>query len=141
MVVGLGFGLASGMLQGAGEREASMDLRLGIRTDRSVYAPGDSLAVILTLTNAGPDTVVLRFATGQRYDVEVRDSAGHPVWRWAEGMMFMQMLGQVRVQAGDSVAYQVAAVAPAEPGRYTVVGRIPATDRALEARAEITVRP
>jgi len=118
-----------------------MDGRLAIRTDRSVYAPGDSLVVVLTLTNPDADTAVLRFATGQRFDVEVEDSAGQGVWRWAEGMMFMQMLGDVRVPPGDSVAYRVAAVAPTAPGRYVVVGRIPAMDRALEARAEITVRP
>jgi hypothetical protein len=129
------------MLSVAGGREASMDVRLALRADRSVYAPGDSLIVVLTLTNPDADTAVLRFATGQRFDVEVSDSAGQRVWRWAEGMMFMQMLGEVRVPPGDSVFYRVPAVAPAEPGRYAVVGRIPALDRALEARAEITVRP
>jgi hypothetical protein len=141
IVAGLGLGLASGVLAAAGGREASMDLRLAIGTDRSVYGPGDSLAVVLTLTNVGADPVLLRFATGQRFDVELQDSAGRSVWRWAEGRMFTHMLGQVRVPAGDSVAYQAAAPAPAAPGRYVVVGRIPAMDRVLEGRAEITVRP
>jgi hypothetical protein len=141
MMAGLGLGLASGALCPTANRGDFMDVRLAVRTDRSGYAPGDSLVVVLTLTNPEADTAVFRFATGQRFDVEVRDADGQLVWRWAQGMMFMQMLGAVRVPPGDSVVYRVPAVAPAGPGRYTVVGRIPATDQALEARAEITVRP
>jgi hypothetical protein len=141
IVAGLGLGLASGVLAAAGGREASMDVRLAIRTDRTVYAAGDSMVVRLTLTNRDADTALLRFATGQRFDVEVQDSAGRRIWRWAEGMMFMQMLGEIRVPPGDSVDYRVSAVAPAEPGRYAVIGRIPALDRTLEAGAEIAVRP
>jgi hypothetical protein len=139
-MMGLGLVLATGTLPGPAAREDSMDVRLSVRTDRSAYAPEDSMAVELILTNPGTDTTVLRFATGQRYDVEIHDTAGVVLWRWSEGRMFMQMLGQLAVPPGETVSFRVPARAPAQPGRYVLAGRIPVRGSpVLEAQVEILV--
>jgi Intracellular proteinase inhibitor len=121
------------------ERESGMAVRLTVATPRPAYGPGDTIAVDLTLRNPDGPAETLRFATGQRYDVELWDEGDRPLWRWSEGRMFTQMLGQERLGPGDSLTYQVALPAPATPGQYRVVGRIPAMERPLEASVGIRV--
>lgn len=121
--------------------ENRMGPRLSVTTDRDGYRVGDTIGVTLTVSNPGPDTAVLSFATGQRYDMALVDAGGRLVWRWSEGMMFVQMLGAERLAPGDSLVYRERAPAPGAPGRYVVEGRVPATEGELVARADVTVTP
>jgi len=112
---------------------------LAVTTDREVYGPGDTIALVLTMRNDDAVVVVLTFATTQRYDVEIRDRSDTMLWRWSDEVMFGQMLGEERIAAGDSLVFAQRCPAPTHSGRYQLIGRIPATDRAFEARTWIRV--
>jgi hypothetical protein len=145
LATGLTAGLVIGVAAGAAARPASrmpeegVEVRLTVSTDRPTYHPGDSVSVGLTVLNPGGPPATLRFATGQRYDVELRDEAARPLRRWSEGRMFTQMMGQERLEPDDSLAYRVTLLAPTTPGRYQVLGRIAALDQVLEASVAIRV--
>jgi hypothetical protein len=89
--------------------------------------------------NEDAAAAVLTFATTQRYDVEIRDLRDTLLWRWSEGMMFGQVLGEERIAAGDSLGFTERCPAPSRSGRYQIIGRIPAVERVFEARTRIQV--
>jgi hypothetical protein len=116
-----------------------MDPELAVTTDREIYRPGDTVALALTLRNDGPAAAVLTFATAQRYDIEIRDLSDATLWRWSEGVVFGQLLGDERIAAGDRLEFADRCPAPVQPGRYQVVARITAMERSYEARTRIQV--
>ncbi|CAN5880469.1 hypothetical protein BH24GEM1_BH24GEM1_09260 [soil metagenome] len=116
-----------------------MDPMVAITTDREVYGPGDTVALVLTLRNDGAAAAVLTFATTQRYDIEIRDLSDTTLWRWSDELVFGQVLGDERIAAGDCLVFADQCPAPSHPGQYQVIGRITAMDRTYEARTRIHV--
>ncbi|MDH3498266.1 MAG: BsuPI-related putative proteinase inhibitor [Gemmatimonadota bacterium] len=114
-------------------------IEVAVATDRPSYAPGSAVTVTLTVRNRGEAVTTLPFASGQRYDFEVRDATGAIVWHWGEGMGFIQMLGEESLRPGDSLRYDARARAPAAPGRYTLAGVLTARDRARRATTTFLV--
>lgn len=117
------------------------DLELTLETDREVYAPGDPVTLVLTLTNRGNEPVTLEFSDAQRYDFRILDAGGEAVWRWSEGYAFAQMLGQERLASGEAREWLERYEGPIPPGEYTARGTVPATDRRLQAETSFRVRP
>ena len=52
------------------------------------------LKVNLTCLTTGTLDVKLQFATSQRYELVLRNAEGHVVYRWSDGRMFEQALGE-----------------------------------------------
>ena len=51
--------------------------------------------------------VTFDFTTSQRYDFAIYNSNGTEVWRWSDDKAFLQVLGQVTLEPGESVRYAV----------------------------------
>lgn len=101
-----------------------------------------TVGLVLHLTNSGTQPAVLEFNTAQRYDFEVRTTAGELVWRWSDDQMFGQVVGADTVPAGASREYRERWTPGDRRGSFVAIGRVVATNRPLEQRAhfEITGR-
>ena len=62
--------------------------------------------VTVRLVNEGKRQVNLLFSSGQRIDMEVRDTAGTAISRWSEDQMFTQAIGNVLINPGERVEYK-----------------------------------
>lgn len=113
---------------------------VALSTDRSRYAPGDSLLLTLTVANRSTAAVTLPFSSGQRYDFTI--STGTTIlWRWSDDQLFIQMLGEERLAPGAELVYRERAAAPAAPGTYRVTGMLTVQDQVRQARVTISVVP
>ncbi|ARU63638.1 hypothetical protein CBW65_23430 [Tumebacillus avium] len=118
---------------------------LTVTTNKSTYAVGEAVQITLTLTNTTSSTQTYNFNTSQRYDIVVQ-KGGREVWRWSNGQFFLQVLGTLTLQPGESVTYtetwdqtnnngnQVAA------GTYTIVGSITSSNNPQQASTTITIQ-
>jgi hypothetical protein len=90
-----------------------LPLKLTVKADKAVYAPGDNVTLTLALKNPTKQPVPLTFATGQKYDVLMgRLQQGNKwpadgVWQWSLGMMFTQMVTTTTIGPGQTITYQV----------------------------------
>ncbi len=62
----------------------------------------DSVRLVLHVTNTSDSAIELRFPTSQRYDFVVTTPEGEEVWRWSDGMAFLQALSRASLGPGDS---------------------------------------
>ena len=49
--------------------------------------------------------VRFQFTTSQRYDFSIYNSRGYEVWRWSDDKAFLQVLGEIVLNPGESVVY------------------------------------
>lgn len=82
----------------------------------------------------------LRFHDSQRYDFEVRDDRGEMVWKWSGDRVFLQVLGEVTLAAGERLSFEEV-WEPEGPGTYVVTGKITADNAGLEVSAEFEAGP
>ncbi|MFC3957105.1 BsuPI-related putative proteinase inhibitor [Halovivax cerinus] len=97
----------------------------------------DSVTFTLTVENTGSEPTTAQFSDGCRVDVAVYDGETE-IWRYTDGMMFMQVLGQERFEPGDPRTFEVTWDDPTA-GTFTAVGELTATDRSCEARTDVSI--
>lgn len=101
----------------------------------SVRAPEP---VTFTLGLEANRELVLQFGSGQRYDFEVTDGAGKPVWKWSDGQFFVQSVSKERLGPGERLTYRAEWV-PERAGSYRVRGVIMADRPDLAVEVPFTV--
>ena len=100
---------------------------LTLRSDRSEYASGQPVALVLEMINRGAVPVSMATPTSQLYDFTVVRE-GTEVWRWSEGKLFTAQITEVVLGPGQTGQYKAVWDGkgkdgrPAPPGRYTVTG-------------------
>jgi len=78
--------------------------------------------------------VTFDFTTSQRFDFAIYNSAGTEVWRWSADKGFYQVIGQITLNPGQSVAYRTSHSFVDDSGNampedlYTLEGELTATD-------------
>jgi hypothetical protein len=108
------------------------EIAFGISLDRPVYeaAPTAELTARIVFRNTHPDPVKLTFPTSQLFELQIHDASGHPVWRWSEGRVFVQMITRKEI-AGEHQWVVRAPLAPKAtpwpPGRYVAEGWLTTT--------------
>jgi hypothetical protein len=102
----------------------------------NVTVAGDSVRLELHITNVSGGPLTLEFATAQRYDFEVEEAAGGLAWRWSDEMMFAQVLGEERLEAGESRRYTAGWSAPGGSGDYVARGRLTSTNYPVDLRTQ-----
>lgn len=117
LVVG-GCARPPGVSDGDGE-DATMSGDLAASMEVKVSEDGVRLG--LHVTNTTTRTMDLTFPTSQRYDFVVTRASGGEVWRWSEGMSFLQAISRASLAANES--WDMEAVW--DPGEVT--GRLVAT--------------
>jgi hypothetical protein len=98
-------------------------------------------AVTLTLhvTNAGRETVVLEFPTAQRGEFVVLTQEGEELWRWSEERFFAQVVGEERLEPGETWQEQVEWAARPGPGEYVAVARLTGGGAEVEERTSFVI--
>jgi hypothetical protein len=79
------------------------------------------------------------FRTGQRYDVLIENAQGREVWRWSDGRMFTQVMGEETLAPAKRIRYRVSLQTKLSPGRYKIRGVVPAEGQPLSAATTIKV--
>ena len=141
------FGLATAGWGGGGEISAQTDgtmaeLAFGVSlsTDKAIYAAGESIVMELVVFNRTGESLTFDFMNAQHYDFIIEDAEGNSVWRWSEGRMFAQMLGEETLGPGrEEVVYTETHTGPLPPGGYKVTGSLISANRPLSASLTITI--
>src|SRR5690554_2717163 len=93
------------------------------------------IRMALQVYNYSQLPVTFDFTTSQRYDFAIYDSMGREVWRWSDDKGFLQVIGQLILQPGESVVYTAEHVFTDKNGEpmptdlYTLKGELTATGR------------
>ncbi len=130
--------LLLGACAGSGEHnEPGMNLGEGddVAASMEVKVSGDSVRLILHVTNSGDTPVQLSFPTSQRYDFVVETPAGEKVWRWSDGMSFLQALSQETLAPGDSWDMEAVWDPGDREGEFVAAGELTAREREVRQRA------
>lgn len=110
-----------------------------LRTTLSVGSRTDAVVFELTVANDADEDATLSFSDGQRTRFTVEPAGGgDAVWRSDAEKMFMQVLGDESIPAGESATFGEVWESP-DPGEYRVVGEVTCTGETLEADAEFSV--
>jgi len=123
----------NGRQRSAGPEQGAGDLtQADLSTSLEVKPGADSVGFTLHVTNAATRPITLEFATGQRYDFEVRELDGRQVWRWGADRMFTESLGKETLSPGASVAYTAEWRTAGRSGSFLAIGRVTTSSRAIE---------
>ncbi len=141
------FGLVTAGWRGGEETSAQTDgtmaestFGVSLTTDKAFYAPGESIAMELIVFNRSAESLTFDFRDAQHYDFVIEDAEGNSVWRWAEGRMFIQVLGEETLGPGrEEVVYTETHAGPLQPGDYKVIGALISANRPLSASLTITI--
>jgi len=123
----------------AAEAEAKSGLSLCLTTDKTIYAPGETIRMSLVVANHTPDEVILRFRTAQRFDFLI-EREGKKIWRWSKGGMFAQVLGEEKLSPGAARTFSVKFEEKLESGLYRITGIVVADPSPLAASSNIVIR-
>lgn len=88
--------------------EMIVPVAVGVKTDKKTYTANDPIVMTITVKNATRRPVKLPFATGQRYDIEIRRGTartGEKVWQWSRNRMFNMMVMTQVLQPGKSLMF------------------------------------
>jgi predicted ATPase len=89
----------------------------------------------------GPGSLVLTFPTAQRFDIEIESAQGETAWRWSEGQMFAQLVGQVELTPDRrELRYTVTMDGGLPPGSYRVRAWLTAPHGPPPVTRDIVVR-
>lgn len=96
---------------------------------------GDTVFLVLQVTNTSTEPVELHFRSGQSHDFAVESSEGE-IWRWSDDQMFTQALRHERLEPGETLRFEEAWRPPdGVEGNLVAVGRLTASNRPVEQRA------
>jgi len=112
-----------------------------LSTDNVVYQSGEIITIKLKVFNYSAETIDFHFNSSQRYDFIIEDKEGNEVWRWSEGRMFAQMLGEKILGPNNPEAiYTVEYKGKLSLGYYKVTGILVAKDRPMSGSIIIEVK-
>jgi len=121
---------------------AMADLTFGVSltTDKAIYAAGERIVMELIVFNRTAESLTFDFRDAQHYDFIIEDTEGNSVWRWAEGRLFIQVLGEETLGPGrEEVVYTETHTGSLPPGGYKVTGSLISANRPLSASLTITI--
>ena len=92
-------------------------------TDKAIYSPGDVIEMTLEISNQTNEEITLRFKDAQRFDFMI-EKDGVKLWRWSDGRMFAQLLGEERLSPGKTITYTVRFEGKLNVGVFRVTGMV-----------------
>src|SRR5919198_3390339 len=98
---------------------AASDLTLTLLLGTGRFKSGEPVPIEFHARYDGPGSLVLTFPTAQRFDIEIESAQGETAWRWSEGQMFAQLVGQVELTPDRrELRYTVTMDGGLPPGSY-----------------------
>lgn len=91
---------------------------------QNTYRAGDTIVLNLFKLNLSQKPIKLNYNTGQRYDFKIDYPSGHTLWLWSKNKSFIEALGSVRLDVGQSILYTETFTIPNNlpAGLYQVLG-------------------
>ena len=122
--------------------ERNMNYGISMMTDKTSYSIiGEPITIVLKVFNYTEEKITFQFNTSQRYDFIIEDEEGIEVWRWSNGRMFAQMLGEeILGPRNPEVIYMAEYKGKLSPGYYKVTGIFIAKDRPMSGSIIIEVK-
>jgi hypothetical protein len=99
VAVVIGIAACAGANGPSGSEGAALD---GVASSMEVQVGPSTVKLVLHVTNTAEEPLVLRFRSSQRHEMIVRTAGGEEVWRWSEGMAFLQAISEDTLAAGES---------------------------------------
>lgn len=101
---------------------------------------GDSVRLVLQVTNGTNQPVPVTFPSGQTYDFSVYDG-GETAWTWSADRSFIQQVRMVTLAPGETQSHSETWVVPAalRGKRLRAVGRMTSSNHAVEQSTEFRV--
>lgn len=121
------------------------DIELTIKTDHDTYLRSEQVKITMRVRNIGKDIVTLEFPTSRQYDFIIKGE-DEEVWKWSRDKYFTQAFIIITINPGDSITYnsewdQIDNIGNnVAPGRYWIVGIVPAIGRELSVSRPITIK-
>ena len=98
-----------------------------VAASMEVKLQGDEVRFLLHVTNTGDRPLEFTFPSSQRFEFVVQDEDGDEVWRWSEGMAFLQAISHATLAPGETWNFDAAWEPGNRTGRYQVVGKVTAS--------------
>jgi surface antigen len=98
----------------------------------NVRVEGDSVRLELHVTNVTQGTLRLEFGSTQRFDFTVHGAGVE--WRWADGMMFAQVIEHETLLQGESRRFTAAWPVEGRTGEFTATARLTSFNYPVELR-------
>lgn len=91
---------------------------------QKIYQVGDTAVLTLFKLNLSQKPIRLNYNTGQRYDFKIIYPSGHTLWMWSKNKSFIEALGSVDLDVGQSILYTETFTFPSNlpAGVYQVLG-------------------
>ncbi len=108
-------------------------------------APNPSIRITFSVHNHGKKTYTLSFPTAQRWDFQIVDASGKPIYVYSDSCEFEQKVGTSMVNPDDKLVYTETVdfdefSAPLAPGTYTLQAFM-ANYPEMHTQAQFTVQP
>jgi len=134
-------GLWFGIHGNSASEGRNMNYGISMSTDKMSYSVGEPIKMTLKVFNYTEEDIVFHFNTAQRYDFIIEDEEGSKIWRWSEGRMFAQMLGEEILEpTNPEIIYTTEYKGKLSPGYYKVTGILVPQDRLMSGSIIIEVR-
>jgi len=88
--------LLSGCIQEAPSTD-QRDLIITLSTDKTSYAVGENVSILITYTNPGEEDISLKLMTGQKTDFDILNEKGDQVYLWSHGKTFTQAIWNLKI--------------------------------------------
>jgi hypothetical protein len=130
--------------QGGGSNPADAAAQAGqataLASSVEVEVRGDSVRLVLHVTNPTDQPVALEFSSGQRYDFAVRTRDGTDVWRWSADKSFMQAVGSETIPPGGTLDYSEVWAPGNRSGSFVAVAELTSTSHRIQEQAAFQLR-
>ena len=141
VVVFLGLGLWLISYGNTASEEKKINYGISLTTDKMSYSIDESIKMTVKIFNYTEEDIVFHFNTAQRHDFIIEDEERNEIWRWSEGRIFAQMLGEEILGPSNSeVIYTVKYKGKLNPGYYKITGVLVARDRPMSGSIFIEVK-
>jgi len=119
----------------------NMNYGISMMIDKMSYSVGEPIMMTLKVFNYTEEDVVFYFNTSKRYDFIIEDEEGNEIWRWSEGRMFAQMLGEeILGPSNPEVTYTAEYRNKLSPSYYKITGIFVARDRPMSGSIVVEVK-
>ncbi|MGB6369642.1 MAG: BsuPI-related putative proteinase inhibitor [Atribacterota bacterium] len=121
--------------------EKNMNYGISMTTDKMSYSVGEPIIMTLKVFNYNEEEITFHFNNSQRYDFIIENEKGNEVWRWSEGKMFAQMLGEeILGPCNPEVIYKAEYKDRLSAGYYKVTGIFIAQEKPMSGSIIIEVK-
>ena len=118
-----------------------MNYGISMTTDKMSYSVGELIKMTLKVFNYTEEDIIFKFNSAQRYDFIIEDEEGDEIWRWSEGRMFAQMLGEeILGPRNPALIYTAEYKGKLSLGYYKIIGIFVARDRPMSGSIIIEVK-